>query len=125
MKASGDAPKTFGAKIRRAREKREIGLRVLALRLGVSATYLSQIERGVLPPPAENTIIAMAHELRMNSDILLADAGKIAPDLRNIIVRNPTELPVVVRACTDKATLLKILWLIGTEGEGDQRPYSA
>ena len=35
----------FGAFIRREREAKEIGLREMAKKIGVSATYLSKVER--------------------------------------------------------------------------------
>jgi hypothetical protein len=41
----------FGAAVRRLREEREIGLRQFAKMIGVSATYLSKIEREELPRP--------------------------------------------------------------------------
>jgi transcriptional regulator with XRE-family HTH domain len=47
-------PKSFGEFVRRRRAAKEIGLRELARKTGMSATYLSKIERGELPPPAED-----------------------------------------------------------------------
>jgi len=37
---------SFGALVRREREAKEIGLREMAKKIGVSPTYLSKIERG-------------------------------------------------------------------------------
>lgn len=42
----------FGRNLRAARLARGLGLRELALRVGVSRTSLSDIERGVRPPSA-------------------------------------------------------------------------
>jgi hypothetical protein len=48
--------KSFGALVRREREAKEIGLREMAKRIGVSPTYLSKIERGDFGPPAEDRV---------------------------------------------------------------------
>ena len=50
----------FGAFIRREREAREIGLREMAKKIGVSPTYLSKIERGDFDPPAEDKVRKIA-----------------------------------------------------------------
>lgn len=43
----------FGAFIRREREAREIGLREMAKKIGVSPTYMSKVERDEFTPPTE------------------------------------------------------------------------
>lgn len=53
----------FGATIRELREKRGVGLRQFARMLGVSATYLSKIEREDMPPPAEDRVKEIARLL--------------------------------------------------------------
>ena len=50
----------FGAFIRREREAKEIGLREMAKKIGVSPTYLSKIERDEFPPPVEGKVKAIA-----------------------------------------------------------------
>jgi hypothetical protein len=45
--------KTFGALVRREHEAKEIGLREMARMIGFGPTYLSNVERGEFPPPAE------------------------------------------------------------------------
>src|ERR1019366_9212264 len=71
----------FGAALRRLREQKEIALGELAAKVGMSAPYLSNIERGKFPPPSEVKICAIAHDLGHSSDELLAKAGKTASDL--------------------------------------------
>jgi HTH-type transcriptional regulator, competence development regulator len=80
---------TFGAFIRREREAREIGLREMAKKIGVSPTYLSKIERDEFPPPAEDKVKKMAEILGRDQDELLALAGRVASDLTEIIRRRP------------------------------------
>ncbi len=49
--------------------------------------YLSKIERGVVPPPSEETIRRIAADLEEDPDVLLALAGKVSRDLQEIIIR--------------------------------------
>jgi transcriptional regulator with XRE-family HTH domain len=80
---------TFGDFIRRQREARRAGdaafsVRQVAARVGIEPSYLSKIERGEQPPPSEQTIAAIARELDEDADVLLALAGKVSSDLRNM-----------------------------------------
>lgn len=85
---------TFGSYLRGVRElrlgeDRSYSLRQVALRVGVEPAYLSKIERDVTPPPSESTIRRIAEDLGEDPDLLLAMAGKISSDLREIIIRRP------------------------------------
>jgi transcriptional regulator with XRE-family HTH domain len=79
----------FGKFIREKRLEKGISLRKLAKELDVSASYLSQIELGFLLPPSEKVIVVLASLLDQNCDELLARAGKISSNLRDIIISNP------------------------------------
>jgi transcriptional regulator with XRE-family HTH domain len=79
----------FGAFIRREREAREIGLREMAKKIGVSPTYLSKVERDEFPAPAEDKIAAIARILGLDLDETLALAGKVASDVREVIRSRP------------------------------------
>ncbi len=87
----------FGALVRREREGRGIGLREMAKMIGVSATYLSKIERDEFPPPAEDRVRTIAGILGHDPDELLALAGKVSSDLENIIKEQPREVAVLLR----------------------------
>ena len=87
----------FGARIRRLREERRIGLRPFARMVGVSATYLSKIERDELPPPAEARVKEIARLLDQDPDELLALAGKVATDLEDIVRQRPKDMAVLLR----------------------------
>ena len=87
----------FGARVRRLREAREIGLRPFARMIGVSATYLSKIERDELPPPAEARVKEIARLLDQDPDELLALAGKVASDVSAIIRERPREMASFLR----------------------------
>lgn len=61
------------------------------------ATYLSKIERGIFPPPSEETIVLIAQELHEDKDVLLAMAGKLSSDLKAIITARPKLFAQVLR----------------------------
>lgn len=90
--------KKFGALVRREREAKEIGLREMAKMIGFSPTYLSKVERGEVPPPAEDRVRRIAEILDRDPDALLALAGRVASDLTDIIRRRPREMADFLRA---------------------------
>ena len=79
--------------VRLARQKhsteKRYSLRQVAERIGIEPSYLSKIERGVLSPPSEATIVKISKELNVDKDVLLAMAGKLSSDLREIIMARP------------------------------------
>jgi HTH-type transcriptional regulator, competence development regulator len=89
---------TFGSLVRREREAREIGLREMAKKIGVSPTYLSKVERGEFPPPAEERVKAIAEILGRDPDELLALAGRVASELTDIIKAEPRAMASFLRA---------------------------
>ncbi len=88
----------FGAFIRREREGKEIGLREMARKIGVSPTYLSKVERDEFSPPAEDKVRKIAEFLDLDPDELLARAGKVSSDLTEIIRRQPREMADFLRS---------------------------
>jgi transcriptional regulator with XRE-family HTH domain len=88
----------FGAFIRREREAKEIGLREMAKKIGVSPTYLSKVERDEFPPPAEDKVRKIAAIIDHDADELLALAGRVASDLTDIIRERPREMADFLRA---------------------------
>ena len=88
----------FGAFIRREREAREIGLREMAKKIGVSPTYLSRVERDEFSPPAEDKVRKIAEIIGHDADELLALAGRVASDLTEIIRERPREMADFLRA---------------------------
>jgi transcriptional regulator with XRE-family HTH domain len=90
-------PETFGQTVRRLRESRQIGLRQFAERVKMSATYLSKVERDELLPPSEEKIRNIAKHLGQDEDEFLGLAGRVAPDLNQIIRRQPREFAAFLR----------------------------
>lgn len=87
------------------RERRErlfegdpaFSLRKVAQRIEVEPSYLSKVERGEQPPPSEGKIVALARELDVNADVLLALAGRVSSDLKEAIVRRPLLFADLIR----------------------------
>jgi transcriptional regulator with XRE-family HTH domain len=91
----------FGRRVRTLRVEQGWGLRKFAKAVGVSPTYLSKIERGEFPPPAEDKVVAIADALGQDRDELLALAGRVASDLADVIRDRPRELGALLRAIRD------------------------
>ena len=88
----------FGPFIREKRESlkatdRAFSVRQVAERVGLEPSYLSKIERGDQPPPSERTVVALARELDLDPDVLLALAGKISSDLAQLFANDPNFSP--------------------------------
>ena len=88
---------SFGQSLREKRTAANISLRRFAELLGVSATYLSQVEQCNASPPTAERIQHMAKLLGADADRLLALAGRIPDELAEIIHRHPVELPQLIR----------------------------
>lgn len=93
---------TFGHYIRKRREELlkhdpNFTVRKLAAKLGIQPSYISKVEREEVPPPSEATIIRLAEALQDNPDVLLALAGKVSADLREVIVKRPKLFADMIR----------------------------
>ena len=86
--------------MRREREDQGIGLRQFARQIGVSPTYLSKIERDEFGPPAEDKVNKIADLLDLDRDELLALAGKVATDLKDIIRQKPQQMASFLRTAS-------------------------
>ena len=73
----------------------------MAQRIGVEPAYLSKVERGLVAPPSEATIIRLATDLGEDPDVLLALAGKVGSDLQAIILRRPKQFAELIRQLKD------------------------
>ncbi len=87
----------FGPYIRHTREAKGIGLRELAGRIEVEPAYLSKIEREIFAPPSEMLIMKIAVQLGEDPDRLLALAGKIPSDVRDMIIQSEGRLAKMLR----------------------------
>jgi len=104
---------SLGSHLRRLREERmesdpDFSLRRVATRCGVTAPYLSRVERGEAAPPGEETLTRLAQDLGEDPDVLLAMAGKVSADLRSAILARPklfAELIRSIKSMPDHAVL--------------------
>lgn len=100
-RAAGEGA-AFGTFLREERERLQRGdprfsLRQVAERVGIEPSYLSKVERGLVAPPSEDTIVRLARELELDADVLLALAGKVSGDLREAIRRRPKLFAELIR----------------------------
>jgi transcriptional regulator with XRE-family HTH domain len=95
----------LGASLREARlaraadAPRDFSVRALAARIGVSAAYLSLVERGA-ERPTEAVLRALAAELGLAVDPLLALAGRVPAEVAAALLARPA-LADLVRAARD------------------------
>ena len=99
--------KAFGKRIRELREAKKrtdpkYSLRQFAQAAGISATFLSKVETGEFDPPAPDKIKKMAELLGVDSDELLALAGKVDPELPEIIREQPRAMADFLRTAREQ-----------------------
>lgn len=97
----------FGEFLQKKREEKQITLRKMAEQLGVSAPYLSDIEKGRRNPPEIDKLNQIARILILSVEdktLMLDLAGKmrntVAPDLPDYIMSNEC-IPVALRTARD------------------------
>lgn len=88
---------TFGQVLREARLAKGITLRKFAEMVGISPTYLSQVEQDNVDPPTAERVQTMATLLGASADEWTALAGRVPDDLPGIIQRQPTAIPELLR----------------------------
>lgn len=89
--------KPFGQVLREKRLAKGISLRKFATMVGVSPTYLSQVEQGNVDPPTAERVRKMAEILGENVDEWTARAGRVQDDLPSIIQSRPNSIPELLR----------------------------
>jgi HTH-type transcriptional regulator, competence development regulator len=92
------AKKTFGKFLREKRIAKGLSLRKFAEQVGISPTYLSQVEQDNVDPPTADRVKRMAELLGESVDEWTALAGRLTEDLPVIIRESPTAVPDLLRA---------------------------
>ena len=94
----------FGKYIRKKREllrlsadSKDFSVRKVAMAIEVEPSFLSKVERELVPPPSEGKIIALAEVLGEDQDVLLALGGKVSSDLLKVIKDRPTLFAELIR----------------------------
>src|SRR5947209_11118924 len=95
------AKKRFGQLIRDRRTAKALSLRKFAALVGVSATYVSQVEQGNCDPPTAERVRRMAEILGENADELTALAGRVPDDFQRILQKQPARLAAFIREVSD------------------------
>jgi transcriptional regulator with XRE-family HTH domain len=70
-------PQDFGPTLKRWRTEAGLSLQQLGDRVGMSATNLSRIERGLIPPPASDVLDRLAEALEAPAHLLYDAAGRL------------------------------------------------
>lgn len=101
---------TFGQVLREARLAKGVTLRKFAEMVGISPTYLSQVEQDNVDPPTAERVHKMASLLGASADEWIALAGRVPEDLPGIIQNEPTAMPELLREASGlTAEQLRIL----------------
>lgn len=80
----------LGNYLRKLREKKAKGIKQVAPDIGLSYSYLSKLENGLLEPSVE-TIARLSEYYGADSDVLRTLAGKLPDDVVEILQGNPEE----------------------------------
>ena len=93
---------TFGSWLRTHRTlMTRLDQKDLAALVGISSTYMSEIETGRKPPPSDDILEALGFALDVHTDLMYWRAGRWPRDLRDIDV--PPERPLALLAAFRKA----------------------
>ena len=93
--------KHFGEVLRQMREDKGISLRKFAVKIGITPTYLSKIDRlEITNAPSEEFIRQAASELGADFDEWMILAGRIPSELPDIISQRPREMTALLRTAT-------------------------
>jgi transcriptional regulator with XRE-family HTH domain len=83
------ATKTLGQRIRELREEKDLSLRELAKKIGVSAAFLSDVELG-RRYPSEKVLIGVAQHLdNTQEELRKYDTSPPVKEMRRLIVAEP------------------------------------
>jgi transcriptional regulator with XRE-family HTH domain len=78
--------------VRTARAKREVNLRDLADDVGVSASFLSRIERGEHVRISDTRLTRLAEALDLTIDEVFRCARRLPPDVEAYVLENLTRI---------------------------------
>jgi transcriptional regulator with XRE-family HTH domain len=112
---------TLGDRLKRIRSSRKLGLRETALKVGISATYLSRVENNQeSSPPSEEKIRALSCVLEDNFDELMQLAGRVSSEVTDLI-KADLNMPAFLRRAREKnltaEELMKLLDKKDNEGK--------
>lgn len=103
-------PDTLGTYIRSARLSRKVSLRQLAAAVGVTASYISDIEND-RRVPSEEVLERIARQLELDLDELFARTGRLDQDTEEYLKRSPAAVRLfrrIARQGLDEADLAEL-----------------
>jgi HTH-type transcriptional regulator, competence development regulator len=83
---------SFGELLREKRRASALSQRQLAERAGVDFSYISKLENGRLPAPADDTVVRLCEILGCRSEEFFAAAKKMPTELGESLVGEPAAL---------------------------------
>jgi transcriptional regulator with XRE-family HTH domain len=98
MRREPELLREFGQYVKEQRQQKGMRLRQVARAAQMSATYLSQIERGEQRWPTEEILVNLANALAHSSSDLLFRAGRLSSDVLAILKGNPEQYSVFLHA---------------------------
>ena len=113
---------SFGQVVRDKRTELGYSLRKFAPTVGLSPSYVSLMERGEQPPPGEENIRKIALALNLNEDDLLAKAGKVSSELKQIIMEHPALVADFLRTAVKGKSVEELMNLNATLKQKPSQP---
>ena len=102
----------FGSFVREQRIKLEIGQRELAVKIGIAASYLNDIEKNKRKAPKQIIIKKLSKVLKINlenlNDLAGISKGNVAPDIGEYIEDNPEIISLIRSIKENKLTEYQI-----------------
>ena len=89
--------KEFGSYLRDLRQKTHLGIKQVGPEVGVSYSYLSKLENGLVEP-SEETLRKLATYYGVNEERLNTIAGRLPPDVSRILSEKPEEAVELLRS---------------------------
>ena len=96
----GEAEIPFGVRLRQVRMGQKISLRKFSEMVGISPTYLSQVEQGHFVPPTADRVKKMAEILGEDPDEWIGLADRVPDDLEDRVKQHPKDMPELMRLAT-------------------------
>lgn len=104
--------KDFGTTIRNLRIAQDLGLRDIAIKVGISPAYLSRIERNKERPPRPEIIKNLARILAADPDVLFRLSSTTDPEVVNYLHEKPEVMNLLRYISSSNFTEEQINWLI-------------
>lgn len=82
----------FGKLLREKRRSSGLSQRQLAERVGIDFSYISKLENGRLPAPADDTVVRLCEVFRCPTEEFFAAAKKLPTELGESLVEEPAAL---------------------------------